>query len=462
MKQNSFGENETFRIAGSPASVAYEPIITQEFSNVNKSLDINIYQLYNGRILDYINSRNGGSLSARWKQNMVTNADKPESVLGADPLYRRIQNTLRGRIRQGDWLPGQALPSRRVLCSEFGTTQVTLDKAMEGLIREGLVRASRGSGTFVTAAPARALRIGVVIKRGDVDETLGEHWDENFYFGPLFRGIRDGVAGKPVEIIYSHIQRGDYEGFYRETALDGMILILPALEDVPLLHTLTAAGVVYVAAGFSTDDPADAPLPCVDTNNRQGASDAMNHLLSLGHRRIAIINLATSHANHHDRLEGYFDALAASGVAVVPGDLVLHPTYTMDRFDAHIEAWLTRVKVSPGLPTAIFACDYIMALATLRVLRRHGLRVPEDVSLVAFDDPLSAAHLTPPLTTVRQPVHRLGLLAAQRLLEVLQARPNSDLAVAGKQILPNELIVRESTCPPQQVLEAQRLDSPDQ
>ena len=383
---------------------------------------------------------------------MAINTNDAEHVLGDDPLYRRIQNTLRGRIRQGYWLPGQALPSRRVLCSEFGTTHVTLDKAVEGLIREGLLRAARGSGTFVATVPARALRIGVVIKRGDAEETLGEHWDENFYFGPLFRGIRDGVIGKPVEIIYSHIQRGDYEGFYREMALDGMILILPSLEDVPALHALAAAGVAYVAVGFSTSDPADAALPSVDTNNRQGASDAVNHLLSLGHRRMAIVNLATSHANHHDRMEGYFDALAAAGVAVAPDDLVLYPTYTVDRFDQHIEAWISRVQNSTGLPTAIFACDYIMALATLRVLRRHGLRVPEDISLVAFDDPLSAAHLSPPLTTVRQPVHRLGLLAAQRLLGALQAGPASAAAVplVGKQVLPNEMVIRESTCPPRQ------------
>ena len=393
---------------------------------------------------------------------MAINTNNAERIIGDNPLYRRIQNTLRGRIRKGDWLPGQALPSRRTLCSEFGTTHVTLDKAIEGLIREGLLRAARGSGTFVATAPARALRIGVVIKRGDAEETLGEHWDENFYFGPLFRGIRDGVTGKPVEIIYSHIQRGDYEGFYRETALDGMLLILPSLEDVPTLHALTAAGVVYVAVGFSTNDPADAALPCVDTNNRQGASDAVNHLLTLGHQRIAIINLATSHANHHDRLEGYFDALAAAGVAVVPDDLVLYPTYTVDRFDPHIEAWISRIQISPGLPTAIFACDYIMALTTLRVLRRYGLRVPEDISLVAFDDPLSAAHLTPPLTTLRQPVHRLGLLAAHRLLEALQAGSASAAGpLLGKQVLLNELVLRESTGPPRQALDERPRGRPE-
>ena len=384
---------------------------------------------------------------ARRHSKMLTNTADDKCTHGEGPLYRRIQNALRGRIRKGDWPPGQALPTRRVLCSEFGTTQVTLDKAIEGLVREGLLRAARGSGTFVASAPVRALRIGVVIKRS---ETLEEHWDDNFYFGPLFRGIRDGVTGQPVEMLHSNIQSGDYAEFSREMALDGMILILPALEDVPRLHALTTAGVIYVAAGFSTGDPADAALPCVDTNNRQAANDAVTHLLDLGHRRVAIINLTTSQGNHHDRLEGYFDALASAGLAVIPDDLVLYPTQSMDRFDPHIESWLLRVKDSVGLPTAIFACDYRMALATLRVLRRHKVRVPEDISLVVFDDPLSAAHLTPPLTAVRQPVYQMGLLAAQRLLAALQAEDPAAPAVQGKQFLSNTLIIRESTSSPRQ------------
>ena len=379
---------------------------------------------------------------------MLIEKGESRRVAGQSPLYRQIEDTLRERIKQGIWLAGQALPTRRELCSEFGTTHVTLDKAIEGLIREGLVRATRGSGTFVsdTSLAPRALRIGVIIKRSDQDETLEEHWDENFYFGPLFRGIRDGVTGKPVEIIYSHIQRNDYESFYRSTALDGMILVLPPLEDLPTLHMLTAAGVIFVATGFSTDDPADDALPCVDTDNRQGAFDAVSHLLDLGHQRIAIVNLATSHANHHDRLEGYCSALAARGMSVAPDDLVLYPRYTVARFDQQIDAWVKRARASQGLPTAIFACDYIMALATLRVLRRHGVNVPGDVSVIGFDDPLSAAHLAPPLTTVRQPVYQLGLSAAQRLLDAIQQ--GTLVPSIGKQILPNELIIRESTSPP--------------
>ena len=126
----------------------------------------------------------------------------------------------------------------------------------------------------------------------------------------------------------------------------------------------------------------------------------------------------------HDRLVGYRRALAAAGLTPVgPDDMVLFPI---------LRQWRgSRTRSRNGccasgrkgsLPTAIFACDYLMTLATLRVLRRHGLRVPEDISLVGFDDPLSAAHLTPPLTTVRQPVYRLGRRAAQRLLQALQGQ----------------------------------------
>jgi DNA-binding LacI/PurR family transcriptional regulator len=370
----------------------------------------------------------------------------------ASPLYQRIRNILRERIAQGVWENEQMLPSRRSLCLEFNTTQITLDKAIQGLIREGLLRATRGSGTFVThiaqtVAPIKALRIGVVIKRNDLNETLEEHWDDNFYFGPLFRGIRTGVVGTAAEVLYTHLQRSDYEPYFREKALDGLILVLPPLDDLPVLHEMANAGVPVVAAGFSTRNPADARLTCVDVDNSGGAAAAVRHLLKLGHNRIAIVNLALSQANHHDRLEGYRQALSEAGMTLDPNDLVLAPVYNALQFEDHIDAWLKRSKAAGTLPTAIFACDYLMTLATLRVLRRHGLRVPEDMSVVSFDDPVSAAHLTPPLTTVRQPVARLGQIAAQRLLQSLQGTAGAN-SLHGAEILPTELIIRESTAPP--------------
>ena len=369
------------------------------------------------------------------------------------PLYQRIENTLRERIADGTWASGQALPSRSRLCAEFSTTRVTLDKAILGLVRVGLLHSAKGSGTFVAppaeaqappalrfAAPPRALRLGVVLERMTPAGPPEEGWGDNFYYGPLFQGIRDGILGQPVETLYAYLGRGEYGGFYQDSGLDGMIVIAPSRDDLPVLHRLTAEGIVFVAVGISSTDPADAVLPCVDTDNVRGASEAVRHLLGLGHRRIAVVNLATANSNHHDRLEGYRRTMAAAGVPTLPSDLVLFPTHDSGRFEDRIEEWLLRVRAEGPLPTAIFACDYLMALATLRVLRRHGLCVPDDISLVAFDDPLSAAHLTPPLTTVRQPIYRLGRRAAQRLLHALQGKSR----LQGMEILPTELIIRDS------------------
>lgn len=376
-----------------------------------------------------------------------------EETEEAVPLFRRIENTLRARVANGTWAAGQALPSRSRLCAEFGTTRVTLDKAISGLVRAGLLHSARGSGTFVAApsgqagaglhfaAPPRALRIGVMLEQTTPGSAPEEGWNDNFYFGPLFQGIRDGLLDQPVETLHAHLPRAEYGAFYRDSALDGMVLIAFRLDDLPVLRRLADEGVRFVAAGISSSDPADAALPCVDTDNVRGASEAVRHLLGLGHTRIALVNLATANSNHAARLEGYRRTMAAAGLAVSPADMVLFPTHDNGRFEDQIEDWLLRTRAAGPLPTAIFACDYFMALATLRVLRRHGLCVPGDVSLVAFDDPLSAAHLTPPLTTVRQPVYRLGRRAAQRLLQTLQGETRPQ----GMEILPTELIVREST-----------------
>jgi DNA-binding LacI/PurR family transcriptional regulator len=375
----------------------------------------------------------------------------PIAEIKQPPLYRRIQQVMRSRIAQGDWAAGQPLPSRMQLCEEFSTTRVTMDKAIQELVREGLLRSAKGSGTFISDGPGRAsdnaaprtLRLGLIMGRAASNDMLENSGRENFYFGPLFQGIHDAIAGQPVEMVYAHPDQFDYASFRRESALDGILLITPLLHELPALHALAASQTPFVAVGMSSHSPADAALPFVDTDNCQGASDAVQYLLELGHRRIAIVNLATSQANHHDRLEGYRRTLAAADVPVDLRDLLLYPIYNLVHMDERIQDWLSPLLASGSLPTALFACDYFMAISTVRVLRRNGLRVPEDISVVGFDDPFSAEHLTPALTTVRQPVYQVGRRSAQRLLDALSTGQSPH----GTEVLPTELIVRDSACP---------------
>lgn len=368
----------------------------------------------------------------------------------SEPLFRRIQQVLREQIAQGNWVTGQPLPSRTQLCAEFATTRVTLDKAVHELVREGLLRSTKGSGTFIaeetnaSGRPAgRILRLGVTMGRAASNDILGNSSRENFYFGPLFQGIQDAVAGQQVEMVYASHDQFDYASFRRESALDGILIITPLLYELPTLHTLAASQTPFVAVGMSSHSPADAALPFMDTDNRQGASDAVQYLLELGHRRIAIVNLATSQANHHDRLEGYRRTLAAADASMDLRDLLLYPVYDLVHMDERIQEWLSPLLASGSLPTALFACDYSMVTSTLRVLRRNGLRVPEDISVVGFDDPFSAEHLTPALTTVRQPIYQVGRRSAQRLLDALSTGQSPH----GAEVLPTKLIVRDSACP---------------
>lgn len=379
---------------------------------------------------------------------MALDVAEPKS----EPLFRRIQQVMRERIIQGNWRASQPLPSRVQLCAEFATTRVTLDKAIHELVREGLLRSAKGSGTFVAVERSasehltgRTLRLGVMMGQDAVpNEAQEKSSTDNLYFGPLFQGIRDAVTGKAVEMFHACCNRSDHMAFYRDNELDGMLLIAPLLTELPALRTLAAAQVPFVAVGISSDAPGDSTLPFVDTDNQQGAGDAVAHLLALGHRRIALVNLATAHANHHDRLEGYRRALAEAGLPADPRDLLLYPIHQQSRLEERVQTWLAPLLAAGSLPTAIFACDYFMTVATLRVLRRNGLRVPEDISVAGFDDPFSAEHLTPALTTVRQPIYEVGRRSAQRLLDSLTAGESA----CGTEIFPTRLIIRDSTCPP--------------
>jgi LacI family transcriptional regulator len=213
------------------------------------------------------------------------------------------------------------------------------------------------------------------------------------------------------------------------------------------LHELSDAGFPYVATGFSTPHQADAHICSIDVDNRMGAALTVEHLIELGHSKIATINLSLSNANHFDRLDGFQQAMVRAGLSIRPDHILVHPTYFTNRYESIIGGWITRLKSLDALPTAIFVSDYLVTLATLRVLRREGISIPDDISIVCFDDPISAADMTPPLTTVRQPVVQLGRAAAFRLIKSLQA--DGDVPpLQGVEVLPTKLMVRESTAPP--------------
>lgn len=172
-------------------------------------------------------------------------------------------------------------------------------------------------------------------------------------------------------------------------------------------------------------------------DNIEGSRMAATHLIALGHKRIAYLGDRFGHQSDSERLAGYREALARAGIAFVP-DLVVHGNGKPDGAASAME----KLFELSNRPTAVVCYNDMSALGTLRYLRSLGLYVPADVSVVGFDDLPIAPYLDPPLTTVKQPMRRMGSMALEGLLKIITGEGS-----AGTMRIPAELVVRESTGP---------------
>ncbi len=216
--------------------------------------------------------------------------------------------------------------------------------------------------------------------------------------------------------------------------VDGLLLVLPRSSG-EVLMALAHRGFPVVLIDHRG---IDSDLPSVSATNTEGALEATRYLLSLGHRRIGFITGLLDYRAGADRLEGYRQALAQAGIPFDP-DLVVEGDFQRR---AGYEGTLALMRL-PDPPTAIFASNDAEAFGALDALRDLGLRVPEDVSLVGFDDIPAAAETRPPLTTVRQPLMDMGSQATQLLFDLLNGRADVHQRIQ----LPTRLIVRESCSP---------------
>jgi LacI family transcriptional regulator len=228
----------------------------------------------------------------------------------------------------------------------------------------------------------------------------------------------------------------------RARRTDGTIIIAP-LGDTDVVTGMAALGLPLVT--ISADPLTNPPgVPNVDVDNRTGVALAVDHLIALGHRRIAHLMGNGNVASVRIRRESFLEATARHGIAVREGHLVA------GSYDGTgvVEA-LAPVLARPERPTALVAGNDRMATAALTACRRAGLAVPGDVSVVGFDDFEEAVAAYPALTTVRQPVVEVGREAV-RQLRLQTGRENADDGSGQVRHveLPPLLIVRDSTAPP--------------
>lgn len=282
---------------------------------------------------------------------------------------------------------------------------------------------------FVPNPVARGLAGGRTLSIGVVTQAI----DSPFY-GAALRGIEDVLdpAGYSPLFVSGHWD-ADKEArcieVLRSRRVDGMIVLTGRLSDQAL--KTCAKSLPVVVTGRALKAPG---LYALNFDNFEGGKLATQHLIALGHTRIAFIAGAPGHPDSEERMRGYLSALQSAGIAHNPA-LTLSGEY-------HEGSGLSAVNllIKGNLPfTAIFAANDQMANGAALGLYRSGMRVPQDVSLVGFDDLPMSSYATPPLTTVHHPSQELGRLAALAMLELLAGKkPKIEMPVPL-------LIAREST-----------------
>ncbi len=253
------------------------------------------------------------------------------------------------------------------------------------------------------------------------------------FFPLLIRGITESCNARGCHLMLSLFTgQVDPDDLYRQVVrggyLDGVAVASTTLDD-PLVRRMMDDGVRFVSVGAHPD----RRVNYVDVDNVSGARMAVEHLLRQGRRRIATVTGPRDHVAGRDRLAGYRQALELRSIAYDQA-LVAEGDFTEDGGRAAMQ------RLLPHAPDAVFAASDMMGVGAMKALREVGRRIPDDVAMVGFDDLPVASIVEPGLTTMRQPIDRLGTMAAEMLLDLIEGK------VEGPQhvILPVQLVVRES------------------
>jgi LacI family transcriptional regulator len=329
----------------------------------------------------------------------------------------------------------------RDIASEAGVSIATVSRVLNGRpdvsaeTREAVLTVVRERG-FTTNRSARALSGG---KTGLVG--LAVPFVHGPYFAPILAGAAEALYEQDTRIVvcsthHHHDREVTLLDRLMHGTTDGAILLLPEETNAELV-ALQRQGFPFVVADPRV--PLEEGIASVSAANATGAKAATEHLLTLGHRRIGAITGPVGMVATEDRRNGYHAALVAAGV--VPDPSLEVPSNW--QIEGGAEAALTLLH-RPDRPTAVFAFNDNVAAGTMRAARKLGLRVPEDLSVVGFDDVEFAELLTPPLTTVRQPLEEMGRMAVSLLTRLIERQPLEAVHVE----LATRLVVRESTAPP--------------
>ncbi|KLU60603.1 HTH-type transcriptional repressor CytR [Peptococcaceae bacterium CEB3] len=269
----------------------------------------------------------------------------------------------------------------------------------------------------------------------------------NPFFSEVVKGLEKVAAERGYHVLLGdtgnslHVER-DLMELVREQVADGVILATARVTNEEIEKLGRGLPIVVACEYFD-----GISIPTVSIDNVVAAREATQYLIDCGHRRIAFISGRFNIVLNRDRIRGYRQALEYNGLHVHEG-LIQEGDWTME---SGMNA-MSRILAMDQLPTAVFAASDEMAVGALKSLKAKGLRVPDDMSVMGFDDISLSEMVEPELSTVQQPKRELGELAIRMLLNIIEGKKLERTQV----ILSHRLVIRGSTAPPRSAHEGGR------
>lgn len=371
-----------------------------------------------------------------------------------DSMQSQVEYFILGKIQSGEWKPSSKIPSERELSEKLELSRTTVRNAMQSLTERGFFDRRIGQGTFVRpgaasgaalseALPARSAGLGaspgagkgtlgyVICKERSVRKPISA---EAFYFD-VFAGIEEETVRSGRHMLFTYLDEGNAEelaafrGFLSK--VDGVVL--EEARERPLLDMMVASGLPAVLLGPTA---VHEQLDSVTMDLAGGVRKAVRYLRGLGHERIAIVNGPLQLESARIRFTAWKDEMEATGAG---HDERRAESCEGWSAEAGYEAMERLILRCPEL-SAVFCANDLLAIGALSALTRRGLRVPEDVSVIGFDDSELARHSSPPLTSMRIYARDMAKSAVRRVLERIDGGALPPIRLE----YPIDLIVRES------------------
>lgn len=264
----------------------------------------------------------------------------------------------------------------------------------------------------------------------------------NPYYSAILSGISEALAGTSYNLLvvdtnYGRRAEESALQYFNSRRADGIIVLLGSLSADVLRSVVNKSGVPPIV---QVGEWPEAPeTPRVTIRNREAAKLAARHLVKLGHRDIGFISGQRGNFTTETRLEGLREVLKEAGLAL-RDDWILPGEFSLASGRTAAEKWLSM----EARPSAVFCDSDEIACGFIGRVTRSGIRVPDQVSVVGFDDIEVGAHIYPALTTIHQPRRKIGATVAQMMLDLIEGKPLEE----ENAVLDVELIVRDSSAPP--------------